>query len=50
VVLSIDENDLPEEIKEKNQRFFRPITIDNEALEFSAGFTELHTKVIKRYF
>jgi UDP-N-acetyl-2-amino-2-deoxyglucuronate dehydrogenase len=32
--LSIDENDLPKEIKEKNQRTFRSITIDNQALEF----------------
>lgn len=46
--LSIDENDLPKEIKEKNQRTFRSITIDNEALEFSAGFTELHTKSYKK--
>jgi UDP-N-acetyl-2-amino-2-deoxyglucuronate dehydrogenase len=46
--LSIDENDLPKEIKEQNQRAFRSITIDNEALEFSAGFTELHTKSYKK--
>jgi UDP-N-acetyl-2-amino-2-deoxyglucuronate dehydrogenase len=46
--LSIDENDLPKEIKEKNQRTFRSITIDNKALEFSAGFTELHTKSYKK--
>jgi UDP-N-acetyl-2-amino-2-deoxyglucuronate dehydrogenase len=46
--LSIDENDLPKEIKEKNQRTYRAITIDNEALEFSAGFTELHTKSYKK--
>ncbi|MFT5257889.1 MAG: UDP-N-acetyl-2-amino-2-deoxyglucuronate dehydrogenase [Arenicella sp.] len=46
--LSIDENDLPKEIKEKKQRTFRAITIDNEALEFSAGFTELHTKSYKK--
>jgi UDP-N-acetyl-2-amino-2-deoxyglucuronate dehydrogenase len=42
--LSIDENDLPEEIKQKNQRTFRSISIDKEELEFSEGFTELHTK------
>ena len=42
--LSIDETDLPKEIKEKNQRTFRSISIDNEELEFSEGFTELHTK------
>jgi len=45
--LSIDENDLPKEIKEKEQRTFRSITIDNEELEFSDGFTELHTKSYK---
>lgn len=42
--LSIDENDLPKEVKEKLQRTYRSITIDNEELEFSKGFTELHTK------
>ena len=41
--LSIDENDLPHEIKNKNQRTYRSITIDNEEVEFSGGFTELHT-------
>lgn len=46
--LSIDEKDLPKEIKEKQQRTFRSITIDNEELEFSAGFTELHTKSYKK--
>ena len=42
--LSIDENNLPKVIKEKSQRTFRNITVDGEALEFSSGFTELHTK------
>ena len=42
--LSIDEEDLPIAVKEKNQRTFRTITIDDEDLEFSEGFTELHTK------
>ena len=42
--LSINENDLPEQIKEKGQRTFRSITIDNQELEFSSGFTDLHTK------
>jgi len=41
--LSINEDDLPKEIKEKGQRTFRSITIDNQELEFSAGFTDLHT-------
>jgi UDP-N-acetyl-2-amino-2-deoxyglucuronate dehydrogenase len=42
--LSIDEEDLPSTVKEKNQRTFRAITIDDVDLEFSEGFTELHTK------
>jgi len=42
--LSIDEEDLPTAVKEKNQRTFRAITIDEVDLEFSEGFTELHTK------
>ena len=42
--LSINEHDLPVHIKEKGQRTYRSITIDNEELEFSSGFTDLHTK------
>jgi UDP-N-acetyl-2-amino-2-deoxyglucuronate dehydrogenase len=42
--LSIDENSLPASIKATGQRTFRSITINDEALEFSSGFTELHTK------
>jgi UDP-N-acetyl-2-amino-2-deoxyglucuronate dehydrogenase len=42
--LSIDYNDIPEEIKAKGQRTFRSITMDNSEIEFSEGFTDLHTK------
>ena len=45
--LSINENDLPNNVKEKKQRTYRSITINNEELEFSSGFTELHTKSYK---
>ena len=41
--LSIDKNDLPKEIVEKQQRTVRSITIDNKEIEFSSGFTDLHT-------
>lgn len=41
--LSIDENDLPEEVKASGQRTFRSILIDDESFEFSKGFTDLHT-------
>jgi len=40
--LSIDERDLPESIKNK-QSTFRSITCDDKEVEFSAGFTDLHT-------
>jgi UDP-N-acetyl-2-amino-2-deoxyglucuronate dehydrogenase len=42
--LSIDANTLPDEIKQSGKRTFRSLTIDNEAFEFSEGFTELHTR------
>ncbi len=43
--LSINEDLLPKEIKDKGQRTYRSILINNEELEFSDGFTDLHTKV-----
>ena len=42
--LSIDEQDLPQEIQKKGQRTYRSIKIDQEEIEFSGGFTELHTE------
>lgn len=41
--LSLDYNDVPNEVKETGQRTFRSITIDGEEMEFSGGFTDLHT-------
>ena len=41
--LSINYDVLPEEIKSKGQRTYRSITIEGEELEFSGGFTDLHT-------
>lgn len=41
--LSIDENDLPDEAREKGQRTYRSTLIDGESFEFSDGFTDLHT-------
>ncbi|WP_044210239.1 Gfo/Idh/MocA family protein [Flammeovirga sp. OC4] len=41
--LSINEDVLPDEIKAKGQRTYRSITIEGEELEFSGGFTDLHT-------
>lgn len=41
--LSIDHDDLPVACKEKNQRTFRQIKISGKEMEFSEGFTDLHT-------
>lgn len=43
--LSINYDLLPNEIKAKGQRTYRSITIEGEELEFSGGFTDLHTRV-----
>ncbi len=41
--LSINYNTLPTEVKEKGMRTYRSITIEGEEIEFSGGFTDLHT-------
>ena len=41
--LSVDVKTLPEEIAQQGQRTFRSITVNGEELEFSGGFTDLHT-------
>ncbi len=41
--LSINYDVLPDSIKAKGQRTYRSITIEGEELEFSDGFTDLHT-------
>ena len=41
--MSLDYDDLPKEVKAKGQRTYRSITIDGNELEFSNGFTNLHT-------
>ncbi|MBM2814205.1 MAG: UDP-N-acetyl-2-amino-2-deoxyglucuronate dehydrogenase [Ignavibacteria bacterium] len=43
--LSIDRNELPQQAVEKNQTTFRSITIDGSEVEFTEGFTDLHTSV-----
>ncbi|CAL2105865.1 UDP-N-acetyl-2-amino-2-deoxy-D-glucuronate oxidase [Tenacibaculum sp. 190524A02b] len=45
--LSIDEQSLPVEVRLKGQRTYRSITVDGEEVEFSGGFTELHTESYK---
>ena len=41
--LSLDENDIPRIQREKGKRTFRSIFIEGEEIEFSEGFTDLHT-------
>jgi UDP-N-acetyl-2-amino-2-deoxyglucuronate dehydrogenase len=42
--LSLDFNDLPDELKKQNIRTYRSLTMNNEEFEFSDGFTGLHTR------
>lgn len=42
--LSINEDHLPKEKKEKGERVFRNISIDGKEVEFTQGFTDLHTE------
>ncbi|MBP9019461.1 MAG: Gfo/Idh/MocA family oxidoreductase [Bacteroidales bacterium] len=41
--LSINVNTLPNEIRESGKRTYRSLTMEGEEVEFSEGFTELHT-------
>ncbi len=43
--LSIAAHDLPEDIRIKNKTTYRSITINGEEIQFSEGFTDLHTRV-----
>jgi UDP-N-acetyl-2-amino-2-deoxyglucuronate dehydrogenase len=45
--LSIDKNDLPNESRKNNKTVFRSIIIDGQEVEFSEGFTDLHTIVYR---
>ncbi|MEQ8554296.1 MAG: Gfo/Idh/MocA family oxidoreductase [Cyclobacteriaceae bacterium] len=42
--LSINYDVLPDSVKKSGQRTYRSIFIEGEELEFSGGFTDLHTK------
>lgn len=43
--LSVDRKDLPAAAQASNKTTFRSITVDGTELEFSDGFTDLHTRV-----
>jgi len=42
--LSVNPDFLPEEAVKKGQRTYRSIMVENEEIEFSGGFTDLHTR------
>lgn len=42
--LSINEETIPAEIRAQGKRTYRSMKIENEEIEFSDGFTDLHTK------
>ena len=42
--LSIDVNDVPSDVRATGQRTYRAITCEGEEIEFSGGFTDLHTR------
>lgn len=42
--LSINYDTIPEAIKLTGERTYRSFTVDNEEVEFSGGFTDLHTE------
>jgi UDP-N-acetyl-2-amino-2-deoxyglucuronate dehydrogenase len=41
--LSLQYKDIPEKVRAAGKRTFRSITVDSEEIEFSEGFTDLHT-------
>lgn len=43
--LSLDKNDLPESCTQANKTTFRSIKIDDQEVEFSEGFKDLHTLI-----
>ena len=46
--MSLDYNTLPEAVRKTDQRTYRSILIEGEEMEFSGGFTELHTESYKK--
>ena len=45
--LSIEKEDLPDEAVREGKPTYRSITVDGEEIEFSDGFTDLHTEIYK---
>lgn len=48
--LSVNNDYIPEDIKDSGQRTYRSITVDGNKVEFSEGFADLHTESYKQIF
>ncbi len=46
--LSIDPSFVPEPLRRQGKRTYRSIVVDGEEVEFSEGFTDLHTEVYRK--
>jgi UDP-N-acetyl-2-amino-2-deoxyglucuronate dehydrogenase len=46
--LSIDAQHVPDDRRAKGERTHRSITVDGEEIEFSGGFSDLHTEIYRR--
>jgi UDP-N-acetyl-2-amino-2-deoxyglucuronate dehydrogenase len=44
-LLSAEYGDVPEDARAKNRATYRSITVDGQEVEFSEGFTDLHTRI-----
>ena len=42
--LSVNYNDIPEAVKATGKRTYRSLTMEGDSIEFSDGFTDLHTR------
>ena len=45
--LSIDYNDIPEDVRKSGKRTYRSLKMGNQEIEFSDGFTDLHTEMYR---
>ena len=46
--LSLDFNDIPDSYKKQGKRTYRSLSLEGEEIEFSDGFTDLHTESYKK--
>ena len=45
--LSIDYNDIPDDVRKAGKRTYRSLLMDDQEIEFSDGFTDLHTEMYR---